>query len=490
MPNVNKKSLAQATISGVGWNFGGRLCERAAQLVTAIILARLLDPEVFGLVAMVLVILTFGTIIAEGGFGQSLIQKKTATPNDEVTAFVCNLATGLVLWVIAIFAAPTIASVLGFAELSQLIPVLAISLPLGALANVPLRLLARRMEFRKSVLISLASTLASALIGIVMALNGYGVWSLVAQNLSQKAANVGLLWFSRTWWPTGRFDWAAWREMRSFGVHIFSVAMLEAISDCLASLLIGKFHSPEQLAFYAKASRFQSLPSQTLSQAANRVLFPAFSRIQTDLVRCRAAFKRTLQLLAFVSLPSMALLFGSSENLILVLLTEKWMPMHPYFQLLCIVGAIYPFQSVNLSMLKAQGHSGTFLRLGVIKRSLSIAVILATFSWGVAAMIWGQIAVAVVGFALNTYSTKKTLDYGALDQIRDVAPYASWSIVAAGAMIAFSRVSLWPPALELITSLVIGAGIYLLGCAVSRCTGMSEALAIWTRRGKVRQVVS
>jgi O-antigen/teichoic acid export membrane protein len=155
MPKPNKRSLTQATVSGVSWNFAGRMCERFGQLITAIILARLLDPEVFGLVAMVLVILTFGTIIAEGGFGQSLIQKKKATPNDEVTAFVYNLATSLVLWVVAYLAAPQIAVWLGYIQLAELIPVLAISLPLGALANVPLRLLARRMEFRKTVLISL-----------------------------------------------------------------------------------------------------------------------------------------------------------------------------------------------------------------------------------------------------------------------------------------------------------------------------------------------
>lgn len=482
MASNNNPTLTQETVSGVGWNFAGRISQQFGQLLISIVLARLLDPQLFGLVAMVLVLLTFGTILSEGGFGLSLIQKQKATPDDETTAFVYNVAVSLLMTVVAFTTAPLIAFWLGHAELARLLPVLALGLPLGAFANVPTRLLAKRMQFRKTVLISLAATLASGIFGIVLALRGCGVWSLVAQNLTQKFVNVGLLWVTRTWWPTGTFDWAALRAMRKFSVNIFSVAMLEAIADCLSSLLIGKFHSPDQLAYYAKASRFQSLPSQALSQATNTVLFPAFSRIQNDAARCRVAFKRTIQMLSFVSLPAMALLFGSSENLIRFVLTEKWLPMHPYFQLLCIVGAIYPFQSINLSMLKAQGRSDIFLRLGVIKLSLAIAVILATFPGGVLAMIVGQIAVAMVSFALNTYSTKKTLNYGAIDQIRDVAPYVAWSIVAAALMVVFNQCVEWSLPLEIIVALGIGSSVYLLGCYFSRCPGMADALTMLMQR--------
>jgi O-antigen/teichoic acid export membrane protein len=465
-------------MQGSTWLLSCSLLEQAGQLVISTILARLLGPEDFGLVAVVMIILMFGDILSEGGFGQSLIQSKDTTNDDEASVFQYNIVVSSLLLLVVCCSAPMLARFLQYERLTQILPFLALGLPLGALANVPQRLLCKRLKFRKIALVSLLSTLFAGVIGVVCAVRGWGVWSLVTQYLILKLGTVCLIWGTNTWWPRGNFRWSSLRKLRQFGGNLFAAALLNAVVDNLAGILIAKYYDPTQLAFYTRANRYQALPAQNLSKAANSVLFPVFSGFQDNPSRLRNATKRATRMLCFVCFPIMGMLIATSENLIRWVLTEKWLPMHPYFQLLCIAGALYPLHAVNLSVLKAQGRSDLFLKLELLKKGLVVTVILCAFPFGVFAMVVGHVVISVVAFGMNTHYTGRTLGYGAARQFVDAAPYLLWSAVMAISIAVFQWSIGWRLPLELGSAFLLGVTVYLSGCAISGCSALRELVEL------------
>ncbi len=421
--------LKTKTLHGLFWCFLERTGQQGIQLFISIILARLLLPEQFGLIGMLVIFMAMAETFLNSGFGKALIQKKDATHLDECSIFYFNIFVGFLAAGLLCVAAPWIADFYNQPLLRPLTRALSLNVIINAFGLVQVTLLTKRIDFKTQLKVSVIATVISGTIGIAMASNGFGVWSLVAQSLSSNLFRTTLLWLFTAWRPSLVFSLKALRDMFSFGSRVLLCGLLRTFFDNLYLVVIGKLFLAVDLGYYTRAKRMEGMTRNNLTGVVNIIAFPIFSAIQDDPVRLKRGLRKALTTLVLFNFPMMIGLAVTARPLVIVLLTEKWLPCVPYLQLLCIVGFLYPLHVVNLNLLLAKGRSDLNLRLNVIKNASKIVVLVITWRFGIEAILWGQIALSVVTYWLNTYYTKKLVDYGISEQLRDVAPYLGGAIM-------------------------------------------------------------
>jgi len=371
---------------------------------------------------MLTIFMAVAQSIIDSGFGSSLIQKQDASHVDECSIFYFNVVVGLIAAGAMCVCAPWIAAFYRTPLLVPLSRVLSLNLIINSFGIIQTTLLTKRVEFKKQFVVSLIATIASGGVGVAMAYCEYGVWSLVGQSVSSNLMRTILLWFVIRWRPAPLFSMESLRSMFPFGSRMLLSGLLETVFSNLYLLVIGKVSSATDLGYYSRAQQTQQFPVVSLSSAVNRVTYPVFAKVQTDKVRLKRGVAKALTTLAMVGFPVMIGLAVVSRPLVSVLLTDKWLPSVPYLQLLCVVGLLYPLHAINLNVLKAQGRSDLHLRLEIIKKALNVIAIGVTWSWGITAMICGQLVVSAAAYYLNSYYTGKLLDYRLWEQLRDVLP--------------------------------------------------------------------
>ena len=423
-------SLKSKTLHALFWSFFERVGQQGIQFIISIILARLLMPEEFGLIAMLAIFMAVAQSFLDSGFGSALIQKKNAAHIDECSIFYFNILVGFLAAGLLCLAAPWIA---GFYNQPLLVPLtcaLSLNLIINAFGLIQTTLLTKHIDFKTQLKVSVIATVISGAIGVTMALNGFGVWSLVAQSLSSNLFRTILLWFFNTWRPLLVFSFVSLRGMFAFGSRLLASGLLDTVFQNIYLVVIGKLFSPVSLGFYSRAKGLQQLPVSNISGIVSRVTFTVFSSVQDDKPRLKRGVRKALTMLVMINFPMMIGLAIVAKPLVLVLLTEKWAPCIPYLQLLCVVGMLYPVHVINLNVLIAQGRSDLFFRLEILKKILIVIVIAVTYRWGIIAMIYGQIVTSCLGYFLNAYYTGKMLDYPITEQIQDLIP----SLALAGIM--------------------------------------------------------
>jgi teichuronic acid exporter len=423
------RSLKSKTLRGLFWSFCERISQQSIQFIILIILARLLLPEQFGLIGMLTFFMAIAQSLIDSGFGSALIQKKDTTYVDECSVFYFNILLGFLVAGLLCFVAPWIADFYNQPLLIPLTRVLSLNLVVNAFGLVQTTLLTKHLDFKTQLKVSVITTIFSGTIGIVMAFNGFGVWSLVAQSFTSSLFRTILLWFFNTWRPSLLFSLRAMREMFGFSSRILASGLLYTVFRNIYLLVIGRLFSPAALGFYSQAERIQQLPTENFSAIISRVTFPVFSAIQDDSNRLKSGMRKALTTMAIVNIPMMIGLAIVARPLVLVLLTERWIHSIPYLQLLCIVGLLHPLHVINLNMLVAKGRSELLLRLEIIKKILIIVSIAATYRWGIIAMIYGQIVVTVICYYLNSYYTSKLINYPIKEQVLNLAPYLIMGMV-------------------------------------------------------------
>ena len=413
-------SLRQKATSGVVWSAIERFGQVGCAFVLQLFLARLLAPEQFGLIAMVTVFITISNVLIDAGFSQALIQRKEVRDLDVTTVFYFNLLIAVILAVSLYCFAPFIARFYDSEELTLIVRVLSINLLFAGLGAVHKAKMTREMRFKKLFLVSFPATLLGGLVGIAMAYQGYGVWALVTQSLLMRGMITGLLWIFTGWRPSLAFDFACIKEMFPYGSRLAVSGVLNTGFSNLYVLVIGKVFTPVEVGLFQRARLFQQLPVQNIQAIVGRVAFPLFSSVQDDPTRMKRGLRKAIQLVSLLVLPCMALLAAISEPMVLVLIGVKWQACVPYLKLLCFVGALYPLHAMNLNLLAAIGRSDLFLRLEIIKKILIVLNVLATYRFGVQAMIVGMIITSLIALLLNTYYSKKFIDYGIAQQFLDL----------------------------------------------------------------------
>lgn len=415
-------SLKDKAISGVFWTFGQQVGVQGVNFIVQIILARLLLPEAFGLIAMIQIFMAIGQTLMDGGMTSSLIRTKNPDQRDYSTVFLINLFSSVLIYLILFFTAPFIASFFNQPLLTLIIRIYTFSFIIQALVGVQTTRLTKEMNFKLQMYMQIPSTFIGGVSGIVLAYKGYGVWSLVWMQLISTTLFMLQHWFWIDWKPSLIFDKQKLKYHFNFGYKLTFSALLTALYTNSFTLVIAKMFSATQLGFYNQANTLRMYPVRNLTAALQKVTYPLFSSIQDDNQKLKSVFKRITLLVFFIIYPVMLLLILTAEPLFRFVLTEKWLPAAPYFQILCISAIVYPLSMYNLNIVLAKGRSDLHFKLEVIKKGGSVLFLLLIIPFG----IWGAIYASAISMFIhafvNSFYSGRLINYPITEQLKNVFP--------------------------------------------------------------------
>lgn len=415
-------SLKQQAKAGFFWTFLQQFGTQIISFIVSIYLARLLQPSDFGTIAMFAILLGIASTLAESGLTASLIRSDNVDERDLSTVFWFNLGVSCLLYVLIFFAAPLVALFFEVDILTPIIRVYCLILIIQAFASVQRTRFIKDMDFRTSFKIQLPSLIIGGICGVLMAYNGFGIWTLVYYPIIQISLSTIQFWLYSRWRPSFLFDMKKFKYHFNFGSRMALSGLLDIGFQNIYTIIIGKFYSPAQLGFYNRADSLKQLPVSNLSAALNNVTFPLFSKIKDNDLKLRETYRKLMKVVIFVIAPVLCLMMVVAEPLIRFLLTDKWLPAVPFLQILAIAGILYPVHAYNLNVLKVKGRSDLFLMLEVIKKTIMVVVVLVSLQFGLMGLVWGQVVFSVLAFFVNTHYTGKILNYGAFRQALDLMP--------------------------------------------------------------------
>lgn len=413
------QSLKNKAVKGVSWNLAERFGNQAIRFVLAVMLARLLTPADFGLIGMITVFFAVAEVFVQSGFGQAYIQKKEVNNADADTVFYTNLFISILVYGLLWLAAPAIAAFYEQPALIELTRVMGLVVIINAFNMIQIAQVTRAVDFKRKTQVTLMATLASGIAGVSAAYIGFGVWSLVIQQMGNRFLTTSGFWVTSQWKPGLQFSTQSFRDMYIFGIWVLAAGIIKTMFDNIYILTIGKFFPAAQLGFYTKAKQFQQLSSNQIAIAIGLVAFPVLSRLQEDKLQLRKKSSKFLSHTLALTAPLMVILIVIAKPFVLILLTEKWSPIIPYLQLLCIVGILYPIHMVNVQILQSQGKSNLNFKLTIFKNVLRIINLIIMYRFGVVFIIIGEVFVSSFSLVINTYYTKIIINYGLLDQFKD-----------------------------------------------------------------------
>jgi teichuronic acid exporter len=415
-------SLKQKVLTGFIWSAFEQFSNQIIGFSISIILARLLMPEEFGLIAMLTIFMSLGRTLIDSGLTQSLIRSENPDDSDFSTVFYFNLIGSIVIYVIIVFLAPYIAAFYNQSQLTSIVRVYSIVFIINSLTAIQNTRLTKIMDFKTQMLVSTPSLIISGVVGIVLAVFGYGVWSLVWSKIVQSFAASIQLWYWSKWHPKWIFSNKKFKQHFSFGIKLTLSGILDTVFVNSYAIIIGKFFAPAQVGYYNRADSLQMFPVNIISSIINKISFPLFSEIQNNDLRLKNIYKRIMQMVIFLVAPTLIFISVLAEPLLRFLYTEKWLPAVPYFQILCASGILYPIHSYNLQILNVKGRSDLFLRLEIVKKILLIIVIFFSFKFGIYGLLYGSVLFSLIAFIINTHYTGKFINYTAFQQIKDLLP--------------------------------------------------------------------
>lgn len=447
-------------------NFIWRLLERfgaqAVTLIVSIVLARILDPAVYGTIALITVITSILQVFVDGGFSSALIQKKDADDLDFSTVFYFNIVVCILLYIGLFLISPLIARFYEMNELTPVIRVLGLVLIISGVKSVQTSYVSRHLQFKKFFFATLGGTVVAAVVGIVMAYKGYGVWALITQNLVNQTIDTIILWITVKWKPKPVFSLKRLKGLFGFGWKLLASSLLDRTYSELRALIIGKKYSPTDLAYYNKANQFPSLIAMNVNSSIDSVLLPVMSHEQDDKVRVKAMTRRAIKTSSFILWPLMIGLAACSTAVISLLLTDKWLPSVPYMIIFCITYGFYPIHTANLNAIKAMGRSDIFLKLEIIKKVIGLSIIAITMWFGVLWIALGEIISSIASQIINSWPNKKLLNYSYLEQFKDILPSILLAILMGGVVYCINFLH-WANWLTLLIQIPLGAFVYIGG---------------------------
>lgn len=415
-------SLKQQILEGVVWTFAEQFGSQLIGFGISVVLARLLLPTDFGTIALFGVVMAIAKVFVDGGLIGSLIRTQNIDKKDLSTVFWFNLATAITFYLLIYMTASWVADFYNQDLLTPLIRVYAVILIIDSFVAVQGVQFIKKMDFKTNFKIQLPSMIVGGIAGIGFAYYGFGAWSLVYFSLIQNSIFTLQYWFYSDWRPSFIFDIEKFKYHFSFGSKLMLSNLLDVSFNNIYTILIGKRFSTSELGFYNRADSLKQLPISNISSTLNKVTFPLFAKISHDDEKLRETYKKLLKLVMFVIAPIITLMIILAEPLIRFLLTDKWLPSVPYFQILCIAGILYPIHTYNLNILQAKGRSDLYLKLEVLKKALIIIVVCISIKFGLIGLVWGQVVTSCLSLFINTHYTSNFLKYSMLNQMKDLAP--------------------------------------------------------------------
>jgi O-antigen/teichoic acid export membrane protein len=463
---------------GIGalWNFLELMLSKGASTIFTIFLATLLTPKDFGLIAIIAVVFELSHVLVNAGFTQALIRSKELTDRELSTAFWGNLGIAAGVYLVVFLLSGQIAIFFDEPVLELMVKILGIGILVNAFRIVQTAILSRKMDFRSQMLATTTGTVVSGLVAIVLAYQGFGVWSLVAQMLTSQIVATGILWFSTGWLPDFSFNGSAFKRLFDFGKYLVIANVLNVAVKNSYALVIAKLFSPELAGLYYFATKLTNLASQQLTQALQKSSFPALATLQDDNEQLQHKYRQIIQLSMFVMAPIMLMLMALADPVFDLLFDERWEGAVTYVQLLCVVGLLFPVHSLNINVLMVKGRSDLNLKLNLIKKGIQITLLVASIPFGVLGIVIGQVIGSILALVPNSYYTAKLINYGFKAQMIDVikpvasaatAGIAAWWVVQGG----FPWLIL-----SVLSAAIVGLVVYLAASTLLRAEG---ARMIW-----------
>ena len=448
----------------IATNFIWRILERfGAQGVTfvvSVVLARLLEPKVYGEIALVTVFISILQVFVDSGLGNALVQKKDPDNIDFSSVFFFNIVVCIALYVLIFICAPFIARFYKMEHLKPVIRVLGLSIIVSGIKNIQQAYVSKHMLFKKFFFATLGGTIGAGIIGIWMAWCGFGIWALVAQYLFNHAVDAIILWILVKWRPLLAFSWIRLKALLNYGWKLLAASLLATIYNQLSSLIIGKKYTSSDLAFFNKGGFFPAIIASNVSASFDSVLFPTMSARQDNPVEVRRITRKSIQVSTYVLFPTMAGLAVCGKAIITLLLTEKWLPCLPFLYINCFSYSLYSMHTGNLNAIKALGRSDIYLKLEIVKKIIGLTAILVTMSISVRAMGYSIVVTSILGLIINAWPNRKLLGYGYWNQLLDVLPQVTLSLIMSLCVYLVTLFQL-RPLLTLLIQIPLGIGIYI-----------------------------
>ena len=454
-------------IQNLFWRFAERSGAQIVSFIVSIVLARILVPEDYGTIALVTVFTAILQVFVDSGLGTALIQKKDADDLDFSSVFYFNFCVCIILYVGMFIAAPYIALFYEDRNLTSVVRVLSFTLVISGVKGIQQAYVSRNLLFKRFFFSTIGGTIFSAFLGIGMAYIGLGVWALVAQQLSNAAIDTLILWITVKWHPKRMFSWKRLKSLLTFGWKLLVSALLDTVYNNLRNLIIGKFYTSTDLAFYNQGDKFPKIVVTNINTSIDSVLLPTMSNVQDDRERVKQMTRRAIKTSTYVMAPLMMGLAFCAEPIVKLLLTDKWLPCVPFLRIFCITYMFWPVHTANLNAINAMGRSDWFLRLEIVKKITGMIILLSTMWFGVMAMAYSLLLSSVLSQIINSWPNRKLLNYGYLEQVRDFAPGILLAVIM-GICVYFVGFLPFSIIITLLIQTVVGAVIYIGVSAILR----------------------
>lgn len=471
--------MSKRVASGVAWNIAEKIGSTLLQAIVSIIVANRIMPDDMGIIAVLTVFVTLSQVVIDSGFSQTLIRKANATAEDFKAVFRFNLIASVALYTILTATTPWVASYYGWELIRKVAPVLYLLLPLNALCVIENTIMVKEFRFAQLSTIIFFSSLISGILAIVMALTGFGIWSLVGQRVSMMATKAILLWWKSPWRWHRDIRTGSLREMTPYSLRLIATDMITAIYNNIAQLFIGKIYSADMLGYYNQAQKLKDMPVNATMQSIQSVTFPALAKISDNPTKFDEGYRRVLMLTAFIMLPVMTGLIATADDIYMLLLKPQWHPAIPYFRVMCLIGIFYPISAIAYNVLKVRSNGAIILRLEIIKKVIMTIILATTIPISVMAIAWGMVAAAACEMVLNIGATLRYAGLKLKSLVTTLLP-----IIALTAVMYFATelvgCQIENLAVGLRLAIKIGVGIisYVAIAYITKMEAFGEAIAI------------
>ena len=448
-------------ISSLFWKFFERCGTQLIQFLLSIVLARILAPNDFGLVALITIFINIATVFVQSGLNTALIQKKDADELDFSTVFIASFGVAILIYLLLFFSAPFIASFYKQESLTPIVRVLSLTLFFGVFNSIQNAYIARHMMFKKLFFRSIGAIIASGAIGIGLALAGLGAWALVYQQLSNIFIAVVIMWFTVPWRPSLKFSITRIKGLFAFGWKLLCSSLLDVLLSNLRGLIIGKFFTPSDLAYYNRGDTLPYLAISNINTSISAVMLPALSSHQDDRQQLKRLMRRSIITSSFIVIPMMVGLAVMAEPVVKVILGDPWLPCVPFVQVCCIMYASYPIHTSNLSAINAMGRSDIFLKLEIIKKVIGLALLIGSYFYfrTPIGLAYGALLASLINTFVNVHPNKKLMGYGYIEQIKDIMPAILLSCLMGAAVYALGLIQI-NIYLKIVLQIIAGTLIY------------------------------
>lgn len=481
MLDNSKENLKEKTKKGLYWSFFNQFTNYGMQFCVGIIMARLLSPSDYGITALPAVFMSVAWYLQNGGLSDALVRKLELKEEDLSTSFYYSIGVGVILYTLLFLLAPFMALFYETPILTPLIRVTALGFLWGPLNTVQNVILKRHLDFKTPAKVSIVVKILSAMVGILLAFYGYGVWALVISSVASGFFGMILNWYIVRWSPTTGWSRESFKYLWNFGNKIVLSGLIDTIYNNIAPLFIGKYYNPEQLGMYNRAQGYAAMPSQNVTGVIQSVTFPVLSKMQDDNEYLAQNYRKILKVTAFVVFPMMMMLSALARPLILTMITVKWEACVILLQIICFAMMWYPIHAINLNLLQVKGRSDLFLRLELIKKIIGLVIIVFTLSHGLIVFCCGNILTSLICLVINTYYTGKMINVGFIKQMGDLLPILLLSIVMYG-VIYISNYYISNLLLQIVCGSLLGGLIYLGGALFFRFPEIKEIKYLISRK--------